>query len=58
MLLDKAGSHNVHLSKRTINYEVDAAGVTLDFDDGSTDTGDFLVIADVRHFLAGRRIEN
>lgn len=55
MLLDKASSHNVHLGKRTINYEVDAAGVTLEFDDGSTVTGDFLVIADVRPFFAVER---
>lgn len=48
--MEKAGISNLHMGKRAINYHVDGGGVTLEFDDGSTVLGDFLVIADVRSF--------
>lgn len=37
----------MHLGMKVVGYSVSDAGVKLDFEDGTSDTGDFLVIADV-----------
>ena len=48
-VLDRLGPDAVHLSHRSTGFRQDAAGVSLDFDNGASAQGDILVAADGVH---------
>ncbi|KAI5831246.1 hypothetical protein K523DRAFT_371555 [Schizophyllum commune Tattone D] len=49
MLLDANKPAPVHLAKAAVSYETTPEGVKVHFHDGTSDTGDFLVISDGTH---------
>uniref|UniRef100_D8QAJ9 Protein kinase domain-containing protein n=2 Tax=Schizophyllum commune (strain H4-8 / FGSC 9210) TaxID=578458 RepID=D8QAJ9_SCHCM len=49
MLLDANKPAPVHLAKAAVSYETTPDGVRVHFHDGTSDTGDFLVISDGTH---------
>ncbi|KAL1738071.1 putative flavoprotein monooxygenase [Schizophyllum fasciatum] len=49
MLLDASKPAPVHLGKAAVSYETTPEGVKVNFHDGSSDSGDFLVISDGTH---------
>ncbi|KAI0317901.1 hypothetical protein OF83DRAFT_1083284 [Amylostereum chailletii] len=49
LLLDANKPGPIHLSKRAVSYSTSDDGVTVTFEDGTTDTGDFLIISDGTH---------
>ncbi|KIY70105.1 putative flavo protein monooxygenase acting on aromatic compound [Cylindrobasidium torrendii FP15055 ss-10] len=49
MLLDANKPAPVHLSKMAISYTTSDEGVTVNFQDGTSDTGDFVIISDGTH---------
>jgi FAD-dependent urate hydroxylase len=48
-LFDGAGHDTVTLNKQVVDYETTDEGIQIKFADGSTESGDFLVIADGTH---------
>lgn len=62
ILYDGAGHDKVTLNKGVTNYEATEDGITITFADGTTESGDFLVIADgthsrLRNKICGKTIE-
>lgn len=49
MLLDANKPAPVHLSKMAVSYTTSDEGVTVNFQDGTSDTGDFVIISDGTH---------
>jgi len=49
LLFDATGSQNVTLNKQVTDYSTTDSGITVTFADGTTEEGDFLVIADGTH---------
>ena len=49
MLLDANAPAPIHLQKRAVSYSTSEDSVTVSFEDGTTETADFVVIADGTH---------
>ena len=62
ILYDGAGHETVTLNKQVVDYEITSDGISIKFADGSTESGDFLVIADgthskLRNKICGENVE-